>query len=421
MSLSVIDQFLVQYKQMSDEYRNIKEQAHTIVETALKDAGIMAITTSRIKDADRLREKLITRDEEKKYLSTDDISADIADLIGMRIALYFPNDREKVRALIYQLFDIEKEKQFPEEQRQSETYTRKFPGYCATHYRIYLKHSLNTKLGRQRIEIQVASLLMHAWAEVEHDLTYKQKKGTVSYDEHESLDEINGLVLAGELSLQRLQRISELRIASEGKKFQSHYQLASFLYEQAVIYASDPNPYLGDVETLFKLYEKKDRLTAKKIENDLLKVDWSDETPVAQQLIDLYANSSVNIMQLVISNKARKSFSSNHSAVSDSKIGKFLRKWVSLENRLSQLLLKYGYSSNRPGGIHRSIVESKILPNNVFMEYNILRQVRNKLVHAMEIPDESDFDRYMDLIDQIYSFLDDRNNFFSVSSDSEQI
>ena len=58
---------------------------------------------------------------------------------------------------------------------------------------------------------------MHAWAEVEHDLTYKQKKGTVSYDEHESLDEINGLVLAGELSLQRLQRISELRIASEGK------------------------------------------------------------------------------------------------------------------------------------------------------------------------------------------------------------
>lgn len=403
---------------MRDEYRNIKEQAHSIVETALKDAGIMAITTSRVKAADRLREKLITRNEEKEYFSTDDISADIPDLIGMRVALYFPNDREKVRTLIYQLFDVEKEKQFPEEQRQNETYTRKFPGYCATHYRIYLKHSVNTKLGRQRIEIQVASLLMHAWAEVEHDLTYKQKKGTVSYDEHESLDEINGLVLAGELSLQRLQRISELRIASEGKNFQSHYQLASFLYEQAVINASNPNPYLGDVETLFKLYEKKDRLTTKKIENDLLKVDWSDDTPVAQQLIDLYANSSVNAMQLVISNKARKSFPSNHSAVSDSKIGKFLRKWVSLEKRLSQLLLKYGYSFSRPGGIHRSIVESKILPDNIFIEYNILRQVRNKLVHDMEIPDESDFDRYMNLIDQVSSFLDNRNNFFS---DSEQI
>ena len=143
MSLNVIDQFLLQYKQMSDEYRNLKEQAHTVVETALKDAGIMAITTSRIKDADRLREKLITRNEEKKYLSIDDIYADIPDLIGMRIALYFPNDREKVRTLMYQLFDIEKEKHFPEEQRQSATYTRRFPGYCATHYRIYLILSLS--------------------------------------------------------------------------------------------------------------------------------------------------------------------------------------------------------------------------------------------------------------------------------------
>lgn len=102
MSLNVIDQFLAQYKHMRDEYRNIKEQAHSIVETALKDAGIMAITTSRVKAADRLREKLITRNEEKEYFSTDDISADIPDLIGMRVALYFPNDREEVRTLIYQ-------------------------------------------------------------------------------------------------------------------------------------------------------------------------------------------------------------------------------------------------------------------------------------------------------------------------------
>lgn len=173
------------------------------------------------------------------------------------------------------------------------------------------------------------------------------------------------------------------------------------------------------METLFKLYEKKDRLTAKKIENDLLKVDWSDETPVVQQLIDLYANSSVNAMQFVIANKAKKAFSNNHSDVSDSKIGKFLRKWGSLEKRLSLLLLEHGYSSNRPGGIHRSIVESKVLPDNVFVEYNILRQVRNKIVHAMEIPEESDFDGYMDLMDQISSFLDDRNYFFSTSSDGE--
>ena len=69
----------------------------------------------------------------------------------------------------------------------------------------------------------------------------------------------------------------------------------------------------------------------------------------------------------------------------------------------------------------RTILTINRVPDNIFIEYNILRQARNKLVHAMEIPDESDFDRYMDLMEQISSFLDDRNYYFSVSLDSEPI
>ena len=34
-----------------------------------------------------------------------------------------------------------------------------------------------------RIEIQVASLIMHAWSEVEHDLIYKPMQGTLSEEE----------------------------------------------------------------------------------------------------------------------------------------------------------------------------------------------------------------------------------------------
>ena len=43
----------------------------------------------------------------------------------------------------------------------------------------------------------------------------QRKKGLVSFDEYESLDEINGLMIAGEISLQRLQRTTELRIDSD--------------------------------------------------------------------------------------------------------------------------------------------------------------------------------------------------------------
>ena len=56
------------------------------------------------------------------------------------------------------------------------------------------------------IEIQVASALMLTWAEVEHDLVYKPFSGELSYEECQILDELNGLVLAGEIALQRLQK-----------------------------------------------------------------------------------------------------------------------------------------------------------------------------------------------------------------------
>ena len=69
MNLNIIDSFMSQYKKLNSDYVTIKERAHSIIELALKDAGIMAITTSRVKDADRLYEKLVDRNEKKKYLS----------------------------------------------------------------------------------------------------------------------------------------------------------------------------------------------------------------------------------------------------------------------------------------------------------------------------------------------------------------
>lgn len=53
---------------------------------------------------------------------------------------------------------------------------------------------------------------MHAWSEVEHDLIYKPLQGTLSKEELAILDELNGLVLAGEIALERLQAAGNERI-----------------------------------------------------------------------------------------------------------------------------------------------------------------------------------------------------------------
>lgn len=80
------------------------------------------------------------------------------------------------------------------------------------------------------IEIQVASVLIHAWAEVEHDLVYKPMSGQLSDEEYAILDELNGLVLAGEIALERLQYAGEARLLVTEDHFSNHYELAAYIY-----------------------------------------------------------------------------------------------------------------------------------------------------------------------------------------------
>ena len=55
-----------------------------------------------------------------------------------------------------------------------------------------------------RVEVQVASVLMHAWSEVEHDLIYKPLEGELSH--YDVTHMLNGLVASGEIALEQLQR-----------------------------------------------------------------------------------------------------------------------------------------------------------------------------------------------------------------------
>lgn len=391
MSATVIDSFIEHYAEEREKYESIREYAEKRLKASLRDAGIMEITNSRVKNPERLKEKLYLRKNEKDYASYNDITNDIVDFIGIRVALYFPNDQPKVESIIKQLFKIEKTKHFPAEQRDYIEYTRRFAGYCATHYRVYLKDDKNLPAGYDdiRIEIQVASLLMHAWAEVEHDLAYKQKKGLVSYDEFESLDEINGLVIAGEISLQRLKRITELRTKTESKPFTNHYVLASFIFDCV----EDKYPgdvVLGDVETLFQVLKAVNRLTPTKIKNDLQSVDYGDSTPLAQQIIDKYADTNIKVSNIVLDAKDNKIGGYGLRKSEDQIVGEFLRNWISLEKTIETEMKgsQYTEPSQSTYALFRFLKDQKILSEDSLHVYQDLRRIRNELVHSVEPHDK---------------------------------
>jgi ppGpp synthetase/RelA/SpoT-type nucleotidyltranferase len=67
---------------------------------------------------------------------------------------------------------------------------------------------------------------MHAWSEVEHDLVYKPFEGTLSDEEYAILDELKGLMIAGEIAFERLQKAGETRVAASERQFENYRQSA---------------------------------------------------------------------------------------------------------------------------------------------------------------------------------------------------
>jgi ppGpp synthetase/RelA/SpoT-type nucleotidyltranferase len=228
--------FLNIYPDLMDSYEVVAKICLTKCEKFLKENGIKAIPSYRVKSLDNLRKKLISRTNEGRVCNSfNDIFEQIADLAGVRIAFYFPSDEEKISELIRKNFNVVLEKPHPDptEQRGEKQYKSE---YRATHFRVNIKtkelesEQLDKGYNNKIIEIQVATVLMHAWSEVEHDLGYKPLSGKLSDQETESLNQLNALITASELSLKQLERGSQARTLYTKDRFNDQYDLASYIF-----------------------------------------------------------------------------------------------------------------------------------------------------------------------------------------------
>jgi ppGpp synthetase/RelA/SpoT-type nucleotidyltranferase len=117
-------------------------------ERLLEGNGIRAIITARAKRPDRLYTKLQRRKVHKVYTTNKDVYGDIIDLAGVRIALYFPSERDKVDTLLKQHFaTLRASKKFPEDSKVTQDLP--FGDYKATHYLLTLKSESLTELQKR--------------------------------------------------------------------------------------------------------------------------------------------------------------------------------------------------------------------------------------------------------------------------------
>ncbi len=232
---TVIEAFLKNYRHEFDFYKEVASLVQDRLSEALQETGIKAVVSSRAKSPDRLGKKLRKRDVKKHYQTFREIYDDIVDLAGCRVALYMPADRDAVGQIIDKLFvSVRAPKSFPESSKPEEG---DILGYTATHYLVRLRpETLRKKELRYadtQIEIQVASVLMAAWAEISHDLIYKPEKGSLTPEEQKALQNLNVLVKEGEKQLEELQASMESRDGGESLRFDVTAALAGALKDRS--------------------------------------------------------------------------------------------------------------------------------------------------------------------------------------------
>jgi putative GTP pyrophosphokinase len=170
----IVDEVIKKYvSEQRGTYRLLSEKTKEFLSAILSSKGIIPHSiTSREKDPEQLRAK-ITREEEVPYAMFNGIT----DLAGVRIIAYFPSDVDKIVPLIEKEFKVDP-KHSVDKRLSSDPAVF---GYASVHFVVefrpdMLKLPEYALFGKMKCEIQVRTILQHAWAEIEHDIVYKSSE-----------------------------------------------------------------------------------------------------------------------------------------------------------------------------------------------------------------------------------------------------
>ena len=164
------------------QYEKYAAALQDIIEESLTSRNIIVSSVeSRVKEVESFGNKaaLPSNDDPSAPRYRDPLR-NITDLAGIRIITYFPNTLQDVHELIHDEFHVSEHTDHSESLIEDERF-----GYKSQHYLIRMS-SARTELTEYSAyenliaEVQVRTILQHAWAEIEHDIQYKSSSTTPS-------------------------------------------------------------------------------------------------------------------------------------------------------------------------------------------------------------------------------------------------
>jgi ppGpp synthetase/RelA/SpoT-type nucleotidyltranferase len=160
------EEFRKQYTQRKPQYQRLATNIQQALKTFLEEKNISYLEVlARVKDAESAYEKVARKGYEQPF-------EEIEDWCGLRIICYYHTDIERICEVLKEEFAIHTHEDTAHRLASNEF------GYRSTHFILQIKPTWavtpNYKgLQNFKAEVQVRTILMHAWAEIEHKLAYK--------------------------------------------------------------------------------------------------------------------------------------------------------------------------------------------------------------------------------------------------------
>ena len=162
-------ELLEQYRSLLPVYSEMAEVIPEKLKGFFDEAGlIVAAVEHRVKTEESLAGKLQLKGG--KYSSIYDIT----DIIGIRVITFYIDDVDKVASVLERLFEIDWENSVDKRKAHE---TDSF-GYLSLHYICRIPEKSysdpeHPELNKIRFEVQMRTVLQHAWANMNHDTGYK--------------------------------------------------------------------------------------------------------------------------------------------------------------------------------------------------------------------------------------------------------
>lgn len=195
---------LTQYDQQRKKYERFAREVEHQLRCILEEEGIVCnAITSRVKERDSLTQKIDVKSDKYKSLS------EVTDIAGIRIITYYDSDVERAAKIVEREFCVDKENSINKREALG---PEKF-GYCSVHYVVSmnedrLKLPENRGYAGIKCEIQIRTVLQHAWAEIEHDLGYKSEID-IPKDIRRSFSRLAGLLEVADKEFQEIREFLE--------------------------------------------------------------------------------------------------------------------------------------------------------------------------------------------------------------------